>query len=117
MSEDLKDLKMYLVVHENFPRYMTPTLTAHSTLGAHLAFSGKPDYENWLKNSFRKVVVLATSEQFDEIMNSQDLPFNTYVGHENTCMNGDPSCIVTLAERGNSPEILRSLPLWDGKKE
>ena len=64
-------LKMYICILDEFPDYMTPTLVAHATLGAHIEFSKiKTDsnlYEDWLTNSYKKVVVRVNQGLYDKI--------------------------------------------------
>lgn len=46
---------LYIAVLDEFPDFMTPTLVAHAVLAADKTFSGNPAYDDWLKNSFKKV--------------------------------------------------------------
>jgi len=54
-------MKMYIAMLENFPDYMTPTLIAHSVLSAHLKFQDDLEYKEWLETSFKKVVLVISS--------------------------------------------------------
>ena len=102
--------KMYICVLDEFPDFMTPTLIAHSVLAAHLKFQDIPVYNDWLNNSFKKVVVRVSQKEFDKI---SELP-NVHLGHENNTLDGKKSCAVIVP--GNDlPNVLRFAKLWKPK--
>lgn len=101
---------MYICVLDEFPDFMTPTLVAHSVLAAHLKFQDIPAYNDWLNNSFKKVVVRVSQKEFDKI---SELP-NVHLGHENNTLDGKKSCAVIVP--GNDlPNVLRFAKLWKPK--
>ena len=107
---------LYIAVLDEFPDFMTPTLVAHSVLWAHLAFSGKPTYEDWLKNSFKKCVLRVSRAEFDKIATLPDV----YLGHENNTLLGQKTCAVVLpipagSSRDELPNVLKSAKLWKPK--
>ncbi len=103
-------MRLYIAVLDEFPDYMTPTLVAHSVLGAHLHFGNDPQYQLWLRDSFKKCVVRVGRKEFDKIV---QLP-NTYLGHENNTLNGIKSCAVPLpVENSAVPNVLRFAKLWE----
>jgi peptidyl-tRNA hydrolase len=59
--------KEYIVVREDVPDYFVPVICAHASLIGHLAWHALPCYQNWLANSFRKVVVQVPSWDFLEL--------------------------------------------------
>jgi hypothetical protein len=100
-------VKMYIAILDEFPDYMTPTLVAHSVLGAHLAFQDDEDYNYWLKNSFRKCVVRVSQKEFDKISGLDKV----YLGHEKTTLGGKTSCaIVCPGEEVHN--VLKFAKLW-----
>lgn len=105
--------RMYIAVLDEFPDYMTPTLVAHSVLGAHFQFQYETAYIDWLEDSFRKCVVRVNRKEFEKI---RQLP-NVYVGHENNTLNGDDSCIVVCpyADNADIPKVLTFAKLWAPK--
>lgn len=105
-------LKMYIAVLDEVPDHMVPVLVAHSVLGAHLHMSihdddYNVDYFDWLLNSFRKVVLKVNRKEFIKI---GGLP-HKFFGHENTVLNGEPSCIV-LCPREEWPNVIKFAKLW-----
>lgn len=103
-------MRMYICVLDEFPDFMTPTLVAHSVLAAHLKFQDIPAYNDWLNNSFKKVVVRVSQKEFDKI---SELP-NVHLGHENNTLDGKKSCAVIVP--GNDlPNVLRFAKLWKPK--
>ena len=59
--------KMYIAVLDEAPDYMVPTLVAHSAINAHMNFAGYEVYQDWLENSYRKVVLRVNRKEFDKI--------------------------------------------------
>ena len=109
--------KLYIAVLDEFPDYMTPTLVAHTMLGAHLHFSNLEHtnlYAEWLKDSFKKCVVRVNQKEFDKIA---ALPF-TYLGHENTTLGGKKSCAIPAPVHDDYlPNVLKFAKLWKPKYE
>lgn len=117
-------MKMYICILDEFPDYMTPTLVAHTILGAHLEFSklheddsgwrnGEsyyPQYIEWIKNSFKKVTVKVNQKEFDKICALPDV----YVGHEKNTLDGRDSCVV-VCPREEIPNVLKFAKLWRPK--
>ncbi len=102
-------MKMYICVLEEFPDFMTPTLVAHSVLWAHQRFEELPDYQKWLNESFRKVVLRVTQKEFDKI---KELP-NVCLGHElNTLGGKDTSIVVCPVEPDKVAKVLKFAKMW-----
>lgn len=104
------DLKLYIAVHDEVPDHMVPVLVAHSMLGAHLLFESYFAYRDWLKYSFKKVVLRVNQKEFDKIVKIDQI----YLGHENTTMNGERSCIV-LMPRSEYPNVIKFAKMWSPK--
>ena len=114
-------LKLYIAVLDDVPDGIVPTLVAHSMLGAHLELEESdlklPNnrlYLEWIQNSFRKCVVRVNRKEFEKI---SKLPL-TYLGHENTTLNGEKSCAVVYPVwSDNLPNVLKFAKLWSPKNE
>ena len=105
--------KMYIAVLDDAPDYMVPTLVAHSVLNAHLAFQHSPEYQEWLTNSFRKVVVRVDQNVFDKIASR----FYCHKGHENTICDAKPSCLVLVPMMTHEvTPIISFAKLWKPKE-
>lgn len=116
-------MKLYIAVLDEFPDYMVPTLVAHTMLGAHLQFARAyiahqdkcinpyTDYLDWLENSFKKCVVRVNQKEFDKISALPD----TYLGHENTTLEGRKSCAIPLPVK-EIPNVLKFAKLWKPKE-
>lgn len=103
-------MKLYIAVLDEFPDYMTPTLVAHSVLGAHLKFQNDPNYKHWLETSFKKCVVRVNQKEFEKISN---LPLLVHLGFEKHTLNGRNSCAIPLPVfDGNLPNVLKFAKLW-----
>jgi hypothetical protein len=107
-------MKLYIAVLDEFPDYMTPTLVAHSMLGAHLQFQHHYEYDDWLKNSFRKRVVRVNQREFDKIAALPDC----YLGYESSCLEGRNACAIPLPfSNDTTPNVLKFAKLWKPKHE
>lgn len=120
-------MRLYIAILDEFPDYMTPTLVAHSMLGAHLQFiKGQtdinklvddgpykhPNYIKWLQTSFKKCVVRVNQKEFDRIAS---LP-NVYLGHENNTLGGKKACaIICPVPNDELPKVLKFAKLWKPK--
>ena len=104
------DLKLYIAVLKDFPDYMVPILVAHSVLNAHMRFEYFELYSEWLRNSFKKVVVSVNDKEFSKI---KELP-NVFIGHETNTLDSRPSCVVVCPsyEKHN---VLKFAKLWSPK--
>ena len=102
-------MKLYIAVLDEFPDYMTPTLVAHAMLGAHLQFQHHYEYDDWLKNSFRKCVVRVNQREFDKIAALPDC----YLGYESSCLEGRNACAIPLPfSNDTTPNVLKFAKLW-----
>ena len=106
-------LKMYIAVLDEFPDFMVPTLVAHSVLAAHLKFQDDIVYQDWLMNSFRKVVLRVNQKEFDKIAALQ----HVHLGHENKTLDGKKSCAVVCPLDGETPNVLKYAKMWKPKHE
>lgn len=119
-------MKLYIIVLDEVPDNMVPVLVAHSVLSAHLKAGdilGKnsqyypentgitdfKEYTDWLNNSYKKVVVRVSREEFKEVA---EIPFVHY-GYENTVLNGETSCIIIYPrQRKFYPKVVKNAKLW-----
>ena len=104
--------KMYIAVLDEFPDFMVPTLVAHSILAAHLQFENDAVYQDWLQNSFRKVVLRVNQKEFDKIAALD----HVYLGHENKTLDGKKSCAVVCPLDGETPNVLKYAKMWKPKE-
>lgn len=108
-------LKMYIAVLDEVPDYMVPTLVAHSVINAHIDQQSHPDYQSWLKNSYRKVTLRVSRKEFDKIKDTCEF---WWEGHENTICNGEGSCLVVLPVQSDAvPNVLKFAKLWKPKED
>lgn len=102
-------MKLYIAVRDQVPDFMTPTLVAHTMLGAHLVLADNPAYQDWLKNSFKKCVVRVNDKEFLKI---SEIP-GTYLGHENKTLGGIKSCAIPIpCANEDLPNVLKFAKLW-----
>ena len=113
-ENDMEASKMYVAVLDEFPDFMVPTLVAHSVLSAHIKFQDNDNYNQWLKNSFKKCVVRVNQKEFDKISQLE----NVHLGHEVHTLDGKPSCVVVCPmQNDDNPKALKFAKLWKPKNE
>lgn len=107
-------MKLYIAVLEEFPDYMTPTLVAHATLGAHIEFTrryvnelGCELYPEWLNESFKKCVIRVNAKEFARICALPDV----YKAYEKHTLDSKYSCVVVCPRKDN-PNVLKFAKLW-----
>ena len=113
-------MKLYIAVLDEFPDYMTPTLVAHAVLGYdrfvyNLGSNDLIDlYTDYVRNSFKKVVVRVNQKEFDKICKLSEV----YLAHENKTLDGKKSCAVWLYNEFEVvPNVLKYARLWEPKYE
>ena len=118
-QNSITPLKLYIAVLDEVPDHMVPVLVAHAVLGAHLEFGqdyhsnqglyilNKCAYKNWLKDSFRKVVLKVNRKEFEKI---KQIPY-TFLAHENTTLGGEKSCAV-VCPRTEYPNVIKFAEMW-----
>lgn len=113
MDELNRDLKMYICVREEVPAHMVPVLVAHTVLNAHNHFIFNSEdgvrewYHNWFRDSFKKCVVQVNDKEWKKIVSN---PY-TYLGHENSTMNGEKSCAI-IPIMYEYPNVIKFARLW-----
>jgi hypothetical protein len=106
------EMKLYIAILDEFPDHMTPTLVAHSMLGAHLKFYQKEqNYDKWIESSFKKVVLRVNQKEFDKISALE----NCYLGHENSTLEARKSCAIPIPYDENIPNVLKYAKMWKPK--
>lgn len=105
--------KLYIAVLDQVPDYMVPTLVAHSVINAHIAFTPSEVYQDWLANSFKKVVLRVNRKEFEKIRSRHFC----WEGHENTTLGGEKSCLVVVPmEPWEVPPVLSFAKMWKPKE-
>lgn len=83
-----KPLKMYILVKQSLPSHKMVAV-AHGVLMAHLKFNTNDSYENslvynnWLENSFRKVVCEVSDADFERFKQFENKVIVTESGLDN----------------------------------
>lgn len=110
MTDKPRILKMYIVVRDDVPTNITPTLVAHSAINAHREFNGKyPLYDEWLADHYFKVTVKVDKNVFEKIRSTMVC----WQGHENKTCNGETTCLVCLPVwSDDTPKPLQFAKLW-----
>ncbi len=60
-------MRMVIVAKESIPLGFRVNSIAHGVLMAHLEWEKEPQYQEWLKNSFKKVSCVANDKEFEAL--------------------------------------------------
>lgn len=105
--------RLIIAVLDDVPDGIVPTLVAHSVISAHMKFEELPEYQDWLQNSFRKLVIRVNQKEFSKI---RDLDVPKHEGFENKTLGGDISCVVLIPmSHEDSPNVVKFAKLWKPK--
>lgn len=59
-------MKMYILVKDSIPVGHQVNCVAHAALGCYLKFKDKPEMQQWLDWSYKKVTCKVSDEQFEQ---------------------------------------------------
>lgn len=62
--EPAEKLRMYILVKSSLEDGMKACACAHASLACYLKFEGRPEMQDWLKTSFKKVVCVVNESEF-----------------------------------------------------
>lgn len=96
--------KMYICIKQSIPSHKA-IAAAHGSLMCHLKFQDKPLYQDWLKNSFRKVVCEVSDAEFEALKSVEDYIIVTESGL------GGMEIAIVFSPRLNWPKNFRFFPL------
>ena len=92
--------KMYVVVKDTIN-------TGHATISLYLQHEDNPYVKEWVRNSFRKVTVKATEEEFEK---AKTFPYEHVVITES--MLGGAETVLAFVPRVEWDEFFKTLPLY-----
>jgi len=95
---------MYICIKKSLPSHKVLG-AAHGVLMAHLKFGNDPVYQEWLSQSFRKVVVEVRDIEFEMLKTQKD-----YVIVTESNLNNQEIAIV-FCPRVDWPECFQYFPL------
>ena len=95
---------MYICIKASIPSHKVLGV-AHGVLMAHLKFQDLPDYQAWLKESFRKVVCEVSDAEFEILKAEQNYITVTESGLNNI------EIAHVFCPRLEWPKIFKSFPL------
>lgn len=80
--------KMYILVRESVDQNKAIVSVAHASLACHLKFSEDEEYQEWLNNSFKKVVCLVNDKEFEKAKTFDDniVVTESTLGNEEMCI-------------------------------
>lgn len=101
-------MKMYLLIADDVPDNFVPVCAAHASLACYLKFRDN-DMQEWLDQSFRKVVCRVSRDDF-----ALAAALDRAVVMSESALN-DMDVAVALAPRKEWPEFIQKVKLWKPK--
>ena len=99
-------MKMYVLVKDSVPLGNVMAAVAHAPLSCYLKYQYHADMEDWVNNSFKKVVCKVDDEQFEAA--------KAYPRHQlitESSMNG-AEIAIAFVPRKEWPEFFQKLKLY-----
>lgn len=112
----MSNLKLYIAVLDEVPDHMVPVIVAHAMLRAHAKFNPSGlalhcaqdvYYDDWYRNSFKKVVLRVNRREFLKI---KELP-DVVLTYENNTLDKEDCCAV-LCPREEYPNVIKFAKMW-----
>ena len=100
--------KMYILIKEDVDIGHALLACAHGTLMCYLKYSNTPDFEEYLKNSFRKCVCKVNEKEFE-----QAKKFENYVIVTESAL-GNAETALVFSPRLVWPKAFQFYRLWKG---
>ena len=103
--------KIYILIKENVDIGHALLACAHGTLMCYLKFKENPDFDEYLKNSFRKCVCKVNDKEFENAKK-----FDDYVIVTKSALGNDETALV-FKPRKEWPKAFQFYKLWKDKFE
>lgn len=101
-------MKMYICIKQDTAVGMAMNSAAHAGLMCHLKFETDENYQNWLKNSFKKVTCAVTEAEFAMLKEIK----NSFVVTESRLNNAEVAVVLAPRHDTEWPEFVNLLRLW-----
>lgn len=101
-------MKMYIGIKQDTPVGMAMNAAAHAGLMCHLEYSEDPDYNQWLRKSFKKVTCSVTDAEF-AMLKGLD---KRIVVTESRMDNAELAVVLCPRSDQDWPEFVNLLRLW-----
>lgn len=102
--------KMYILIKESVDLGHAVLSAAHASLSGYLTFKDDPAVEDWVTNSFRKVVCMVTDDEFDDAKQYSDHRVMTESSLD------DAEVAIVFKPRNTWPDFFKSLRLYNKPK-
>lgn len=99
-------MKMYIVIKNGIDHGIAINSAAHASLMCYLKFKESPEMKEWLEHSFKKVICVASPEEFEQLK----LLENSIVVTESRL--GHAEVGIVLAPRAEWDQVVKSLKLF-----
>jgi peptidyl-tRNA hydrolase len=99
-------MKMYILVKQSLTTGEATVAACHAAVAAVLEWQNHPDVKEWLANSFKKVVCVATDSEFEAAKEHKDRVIMT----ESRLNNAETA--IGFKPRKTWPESFRSFKLY-----
>ena len=101
-------MKMYILLAEDLTNAQAVVAAAHAALGCYLRNQNDLQIQEWLAYSFKKIILKASSEDFER---AKTIPGH-YIFTESSLNNKEVA--IALKPREVWPSFIRKMELWNG---
>lgn len=99
---------MYICIKQETPVGMAMNAAAHAGLACYLEFKDKPEVQEWLDKSFKKVTCAVTPAEFAMLKELE----NNVVITESRLDNAELAVALCPRYNNDFPEFVNLLKLW-----
>ena len=99
-------MKMYIVLKNNIPDSLAPVVAAHASLACYRKFQNDYRMSTWIHGIFKKVVCVASPQEFDQLKDETDyvLLTESTFKHQEVCL--------AFCPRKEFPNKFKFLKMW-----
>lgn len=99
-------MKMYILLKEGMKQGFVPLMAAHAAVACYKKFEDDPDMQEWVTNSFKKVICVVNQNEFERAKQFE----NCVVLTESSA--DDEELVIAFKPRQEMPKAFRFYRLY-----
>ena len=100
-------MKMYILILDDLPNGHAINGAAHAALACYIKYGYQPEFQDWLKNSFKKVTCKVSKEEFTKAMSLESY----FTVMTESSLGGRETCVAFMPRETWDP-LFKTFQLW-----